>query len=94
MNTRCTECGKTVPLQAERRAERTEKQIRRNHRKSLTFSLLGGGVATPALFMIFNYFSSGQILFLFYGSLMLLSSIAALAVNARDVSLPLKKVDL
>lgn len=94
MTTKCAECGKTVPLPEERRAEQTEKQARRNYRKSLTFSLLGGGVATPALFMIFNYFSSGQILFLFYGSLILLSSIAALAVNARDISLPLKKVDL
>lgn len=94
MTTTCAECGKTVSLREERRAERVEKQVRRNYRKSLTFSLLGGGVATPALFMIFNYISSGQILFLFYGSLILLSSIATLAVNARDVSLPLKRADL
>ncbi len=93
MSTKRAECGKPFPLQETLDVNPAEKRRPRNHRKSLTFTLLGGGVATPALFMIFNYFSNGQILFLFYGSLILLSSIATLAVNARDVSLPNRKVE-
>lgn len=106
MTTKCSECGNAFPFAKALQATgqpgsldcphcgtQLPKKPKRNYRKSLTLSLVGGGVITPSVFMIMNYFSNGEILFLFYGCLILLSSIAALALNSRDITVPPKKVN-
>ncbi|NGX17731.1 addiction module protein [Wenzhouxiangella sp. XN24] len=58
-----------------------DKDIRPTQKRNLIIGIMAGGIAAPGAMMIGNYLSSGNPLFLLYGSAILLSCAAILIIS-------------